>query len=313
MVGMPNKIKNRLQQFIQQEQQLLNQLHQIKTRQKGVGTQIGNTVISEGAGAFAAELLESSKAGRLGRRFTKTFLDQKRREQSQIQKRTIESKHDSVIQSIRAFLSSVSIKTKNIAEPNSHRLVAKIDRAQEYVRIDTKIRRTVIALESMGEKSLIYSKDIPALQISKETLVSPGKPFTGSIKIKEILKSCRGYVKVIDPYINEATLELLINIPEGVPTRLLTAFTGGEEKEGKRKRTYRKFKEERPEFEIKKCRSNLIHDRFILTKTHGWNVGSSLKDFGKKLSIITELSTEAKGNVEKKFDGIWREARDFPV
>ena len=300
---MPNKIKNRLQQFIQQEQQLLNQLHQTKTRQKGVGTQVGNTILSEGAGAIA---------GRVARKLTKTFLDQQRKEQLQIQKRTIENRHDSIIQSIRAFLSSISINRKNISEPNSHRLVAKIDRAQEYVRIDTKIRRTVIALRSIGKNSLIYIEDIPTQQISGQTLVSPGKPFTGSIRIKEILKSCKGYVKVFDPYIDETTLELLLSIPAGIPTRLLTVFTGGEE-ERRLRRTYRKFKEERPQFEMKKCKSGLIHDRFILTETQAWNVGSSLKDFGKKLSVITELSTELKSNVEKTFDDIWKKARDFPM
>jgi len=118
-------------------------------------------------------------------------------------------------------------------------------------------------------------------------------------------------VKVFDPYIDETTFELLLNIPEGMPTRLLTVFTGGEEEERRLRRTYRKFREERPQFEMKKCKSGLIHDRFILTKTQGWNVGSSLKDIGKKLSMVTALLNETKSDVEKKFEDIWKKGKDI--
>jgi len=50
--------------------------------------------------------------------------------------------------------------------------------------------------------------------------------------------------------------------------------------------------------EVRKCDSGLIHVRFILTRTHGWNFGSSLKDFGKKLTMIKELLDHAKREAE---------------
>jgi hypothetical protein len=49
----------------------------------------------------------------------------------------------------------------------------------------------------------------------------------------------------------------------------------------------------------------LIHDRFILTQAQGWSVGASLKDIGKKLSIVKEMSHETKQKIEKIFEQIW--------
>ena len=166
-----------------------------------------------------------------------------------------------------------------------------------------------MALESIRSKALIYNEDIP--QIPREVIVPSGKPFTASVKLKEILRSSEGQVKIIDPYVDETTLDLLLSIPEGVPIRLLTSFTGGKEKDKRLKRACKKFKVERPQFEMRKCEPGLIHDRFILTQTQGWNVGSSLKDFGKKLSMVKGISTETKSDIEKKFDEIWKKAKDM--
>lgn len=142
-------------------------------------------------------------------------------------------------------------------------------------------------------------------------IIPPGEPFSGSLRLKEILRSIQGYAKIIDPYVDETTLELLLQIPEDLPIKLLTEHTGGEEKERQFRRACQRFKTERPRLQTRKCEPKLPHDRFILTQTQGWNVGSSLKDLGKKLSMIKEISIESKIEAEKKFDEIWRNAKDL--
>ena len=136
-------------------------------------------------------------------------------------------------------------------------MVAKLDRAQEFVKVDTRIRRTITALRGIASKSLVYNKDIPAQQIVKEVIVPPSKPFTGAMKLKEILRSVQGYAKIIDPYVDETTLEFLINIPKGLPLKVLTEYTGGKEKERRFKRACQRFRVERPQFEIRKMRTNV--------------------------------------------------------
>lgn len=306
---MSREIRNRLEQYIQQEQALLDQTLQSRRQQRDVGAEIGKTIISEGVAAFAKDLFESSTAGKLGRKLSKTIINQKQKEQLLIQARNIENQHDSLVQGVRAFLSSISLSRRNLREPDSFKLIVKLDKAQEFVRLNTRIRRTIIALRSITSKSLIYNKDIR--QTIKETIIPPGEPFTGSLKLKEILRSVQGYAKIIDPYVDETTLESLMHIHKGLPIKVLTAYTGGKEKERQLKRACKRFKTERPQFRIRKCEQKLIHDRFLLTQVQGWSIGSSLKDIGKKLSMIKEVSTQAKHEAEKIFDQIWARSTDL--
>ena len=110
---------------------------------------------------------------------------------------------------------------------------------------------------------------------------------------------------------DETTLEFLINIPKGFPIKVLTEYTGGKEKERRFKRACQRFRVERPNFQIRKCKPRLIHDRFILTQTQGWSIGPSLKDIGKKLSMIKEMSSQTKNEAEKVFDQIWSRSIDL--
>jgi len=309
---MSQDIKSHLEQYIQQERILLDQISQLK-RQGNIGTEIGKAVVSEGAAAVVANLFESSLAGRLGRKLAKSALDQQQKNQFLIQERNIENQHNSLVQKARDFVSSVSVKRKNLQEANSHELIRRLDRAQEFLRAETRIRRTITTLKDIASKQLIYNRDIQASQTVKEMIIPPGEPFSGSLRLKEILRSIQGYAKIIDPYVDETTLELLLQIPEDLPIKLLTEHTGGEEKERQFRRACQRFKTERPRLQTRKCEPKLLHDRFILTQTQGWNVGSSLKDIGKKLSMIKEISIESKIEAEKKFDEIWRNAKDLDI
>jgi hypothetical protein len=307
---MSEDIKSRLQEYVKQEQVLLDQILQLGN-QKNVGAEIGKAVLSEGAAALAAGLFESSTAGRLGRKLTKSALDQQQKNQLMIQERNIESQHNSLVQRVSDFVSSVSIKRRSLQEANSYELIRKLERAQEFLKVETRIRRTVTILMSIASKQLIYNKDIQASQSVKEIIILPGEPFSGSLRLKEMLRSVRGYAKIIDPYVDETTLEILFEIPEDVSIKLLTEHTGGEGKEKQFGRACQKFITERPLYQARKCEPRLIHDRFILTKTQGWSVGSSLKDIGKKMSMIKEISIESKTEAERKFEELWRNAKDL--
>ena len=307
---MSEDIKSRLQEYVMQDQVLLDQILQLRN-QKNVGAEIGKTVLSEGAAALAAGLFESSAAGRLGRKLTKSALDQQQKSQLMIQERNIESQHNSLVQRVSDFVSSLSVKRKNLQEANSYELIKKLERAQEFLKAETRIRRTVTTLMNIASKQLIYNKDIQASQSLKEIIILPGEPFSGSLRLKEMLRSVRGYAKIIDPYVDETTLEILFEIPEEASIRLLTEHIGGEGKEKQFRRACQKFITERPRCQARKCEPGLIHDRFILTKTRGWSVGSSLKDIGKKMSMIKEISIESKIEAERKFEELWRNAKDL--
>jgi len=306
---MSYEIKNRIEHHIQQEQTLLNEFLQQKSQRNEIGTELGKAIVTEGAAAFATELFESSRAGRYGRKFAKHVLDQKRREQILIGERSIEDKHNALVQDFRKFLSSVSTEKSGLKKPNSSQLIEKIDKAQDFVKVNTRIRRTIKALRSILLKPLIYNKEIPVQQ--EELFIPPDTPFTSTLRLKEILQHIQGYAKIIDPYVHETTLELLLYIPKSSPIKVLTAYTGGKDRERRFKRAYKRFKVERPQFEIRKCKAKLIHDRFILDEKGGWNIGSSLKDIGKSMSMIRVISPQSKRKTEEMFNKIWNSSIPF--
>jgi len=298
-----NEIKNNIENYIHQEQSLLDGFSQLKRQQKDIGSEIGKAVVAEGVAAFATELLESSLVGKYGRKITKSILDQKQKEQISTIERSMENRHNALIQDVRNFLSTVSIKKRGMKESTSSQLIEKITKAQEFVKLDTRIRRTIKALISVLNEPLIYNKEVQVQQ--EEVVILPGKPFTGTLKLKEILQNIQGYAKIIDPYVDETTLELLLNTREGIPIKILTSYTGGKEKERHFEKVCQRFKTERPQFEIRKCDGKLIHDRFVLDQNQGWNIGSSLKDIGKGMSMIKTISPQSKRETEKMFDEIW--------
>jgi hypothetical protein len=130
---MSKDIKNHLDQYIQQDLLLLDQISQLRGR-GNIDTEIGKTAITEGAAAIAASLFESSLAGRLGRKLTRSALDQQQRNQFLNQQSSIENQHNSLVRGVRDFLSSVSIRRKNLQEANSYLLIGKLDLAQDFLR-----------------------------------------------------------------------------------------------------------------------------------------------------------------------------------
>jgi len=211
---------------------------------------------------------------------------------------------------MRAYLDSISEWKPNLTKENSIALRNKLEKAQNYVNIETKIKHTIRVLEDLTLRCLVYNKDISRAPLS-EVMVPPGKPLTGKVIIKKILGSVQGYVKIIDSYVSDATLELLLAVPENIPIKLLTENIGG--KKGRRSflRTCKQFKVERPSFEIRKCEKGKLHDRLILTFERGWIVGQSLKDFGKKHSTINELSKKGKKENEEIFNQYWALSKDL--
>lgn len=137
-------------------------------------------------------------------------------------------------------------------------------------------------------------------------VVGPKQPYSGAKELKQILVSLDGYVEIIDPYVDRDTLDVLVDIPAGIPISVLT-----ESKSGSFDPLFIKactqFKVEKGIFEIRI--GSLLHDRYIIDKNHAWSVGHSLKDFGKKVSSITSLTNVQKIEIERRFDSMWNMAK----
>lgn len=311
---MSEAIRSRLESFLQRGEYLQNQLSAIKTP-KNVKDTINRDLVGEAANLIVREVLDLPYGGKV-RKYSKAILKQQEEKRIADAERSVEMSYHQWTQNIEGYLSSVSlIKSDLNPSGNSHELVNRIKRAQDAKRLDTKIRSTVSALRTISTKNLILNKDIPEFitkskqkNAKKEIIIPPDKPFTGQRELTKIIEEAQGFLWVMDTYVDFKTLDLLHEAPKGISIRLLTCNTGGADKENRFLRACKSLKAERLGFEIRKCDSKLVHDRFILTKNKGWLVGSSLKDIGKKLTMITEMSPEASKKMRTHFEEIWKKS-----
>ena len=311
---MSEGIRRNLESYIQRGEYLQNQLSAIKTP-KTVKDTINRDLVGEAANIIVRDVLELPYGGK-GRKYSKAFLKQQEEKRIADVEKSVEMSYYQWAQNIESYLSSVSLLKSDLTPSgNSYELVNRIKRAQDAKRLDTKIRGAISALRTISSKNLILNSEIPdhlaksrQKNTKKEIIIPPDKPFTGKRALTKIIEESQGFLWVMDAYVDIKTLDLLHEAHEGIPIRLLTCNTGGADKEKRFLRACKNLKVERPDFEIKKCESNLLHDRFILTKNKGWMVGASLKDIGKKLTMITEMSPDTAKEMRKHFEEIWKKS-----
>ena len=87
---MSHEIRSRLEEYIRQEQALLDRLLQLKRQQVDVRKEISIDVLGEAVTTLIKDLFESSRASRLGRKIVRTILCQRRKEEFLIQEESIE-------------------------------------------------------------------------------------------------------------------------------------------------------------------------------------------------------------------------------
>lgn len=282
--------------YIYQEQALQNQLNQLYSEKDNIKTEIGKEVITEIAKGYF---------GRTGGKLARKAVTTAKKELLRVKEQEIETRHQQIIFNVKSLLDTVSEWKQGIKQPNSRKLVSQIQTAQRGVRIATRIRATINALSSIQCKKLIYNSEIP-VQEPTSMLVDAGSPFSASLELRKILSSVTDYILIIDPYLDIKTLEILLVVPDNVPIKFLTENTGGKRKVNSILRSCRDFKIEKPLFELRK--SHGLHDRFVISRTQGWSVGTSLKDFGKRISALSSLSEPLKKDVEKKFYELWKKS-----
>lgn len=133
--------------------------------------------------------------------------------------------------------------------------------------------------------------------------VKAGELKKGQDALKEIFTHrVDEFVKICDPYINEDTIKLVSNAGNSITIDILTEKI----KKATDLQEVKKEADKLPNKLIIKEGINL-HDRFILTKSEGWVVGHSLKDFGTRISSLTKLASPVEW--EDAFDENWTQSQ----
>lgn len=176
-----------------------------------------------------------------------------------------------------------------IAVDVSINIIRAFIKMRELIRNNKEIFARLIKVE---HKMLEYDKKFDLvfneLQKDKESEFKQKIFFDGQIYdayslVINIIKKAKEKILIIDNYIDDSILQMLVKKNKNVKVTILTS-----EKSNISKLDVQKFNKEYPELEIAK--SNKFHDRFIVIDNKEiYHVGASLKDLGKKCFAISKI------------------------
>ena len=207
--------------------------------------------------------------------------------------------------------------------------IALVIRNVMEISIDAK--PIVNAFNRAGDKVHAYHEDDSTLF----EIMKPGKEYLlsqmreGSVQLfyfesgsrfsskrilsKNILDNLVGDLKIVDPYCNERTLDILKDVGSRA-VKVLTRLENLREKERNRfLREVRDFKSESKNIEFRSCPYTDIHDRYIISSDSLVLLGHSIKDLGGKESFAILLNVDTSKNIieslSENFDRRWNQSK----
>jgi hypothetical protein len=139
--------------------------------------------------------------------------------------------------------------------------------------------------------------------------IDPEQALTQIRRMEEILASLKGDLKICDPYVENKTIDFLIECRLSSSIKLLTSNIL---KESKLRRDLVAYdKEHTSKIEVRISPNGVLHDRYILHDEGMLLLGASLNGFAKKQSFLVSLGPDIRAATEKAFDRVWGSAAKF--
>jgi len=141
-----------------------------------------------------------------------------------------------------------------------------------------------------------------------------GRSFSSKrILSKNILDNLKGELKMVDPYCNERTLDVLRDLRDR-EIKVLTRIENFREEEKNRfLREIEDFKTENKNIEFRNYPYKDIHDRYTISSEFLAILGHSIKDLGSKESFVILLNRNASKNIvealNENFDRRWKQSK----
>jgi len=302
--------KIELQMLILKGQSIQNRLYVLKDSTRRLESKAKTEIELESRawGWIADQIIDDT--GPLARNITKAYRIAQEIQKLQNEETSIRIVFDEWRKDVEDFLVRVSIKRKNLRLPgNSQLLIKRFNRFADYIRLETRIRHALLELRRIAREDLIFNSDLPVTE-SKEVLLEPGKPFSAQKILRDMLANADRYIKILDPWVNERSLDALLHVKNGIKIQLLCSQTGGREKERRLARSVKSLQVEKPFFNLRKAKREEMHDRWIITDKGIWSLSQSMKDIGRRetIAFIAPHSKQTKKKVESFFDSLWEKA-----
>ena len=141
----------------------------------------------------------------------------------------------------------------------------------------------------------------------------PGKPFSNKrIISKDILNNLKGELKIVDPYCDIRSLDI---VREAInpAVKFLARVDNLRDKKARFLQQLPDFKKEYPQIEVRDYPHDDIHDRYIISSDGIFLLGHSIKDLGTKESFAISLNKSAFKNLfealTESFDRRWKQSK----
>lgn len=135
--------------------------------------------------------------------------------------------------------------------------------------------------------------------------------------LKTILSGISEYVKIMDPYLSLEWIDFIAELPDNIDVKIITSkMAGGTDQNRIIQRLQGLHKINRVEIikiyknENRGPSGTPLHDRYILTRGSGWQIGTSLNSASKKYTNIIQIPND--WDIEEMFDFLWDEDNDIP-
>jgi len=138
-----------------------------------------------------------------------------------------------------------------------------------------------------------------------ERYIPPRSQFDAYVQLKDTVEQASASLVLVDPYVDDSTLQPLLAVKPTVTIRVLTVKPSGDFAHA-----VERFQQQwGGNIEARKGDKEL-HDRFLLVDDRVFFSGASFKDLGQKGSVIAEIRTEAiKQAVKKDIETWWKAAQ----
>jgi hypothetical protein len=134
--------------------------------------------------------------------------------------------------------------------------------------------------------------------------------------LKTILSGIYEYVKIIDPYLSLEWIDFISELPDNIYVKIITSQMAGRDSQReiiqRLKGLHRTNRVEIIKIydERERPSGTPLHDRYILTKNMGWQIGTSLNSASKKYTNIMQMPND--WDIEEMFDFLWNEDNEIP-
>jgi hypothetical protein len=123
------------------------------------GAKITRGLIGE-LGALAADEFLGLRS--LGRQVGKAFVDGRQKQSGQLATRQIALQHEAIVSSVIELLKTV-LPVHLPSRSSNQNMIGKLSRAQNYVRLATRIRKTIGVILELEVADLAYTDTLPAI------------------------------------------------------------------------------------------------------------------------------------------------------